>query len=477
MPELGAEWIDLFYLAAAVLFIVALKEMSHPRTAARGNLLGSAGMLLAIIVTLTDRRIVSFEVIIAGIVVGALVGAFMAYRAPLTAMPQVVAVFNGFGGGASALAVGAALEEALKGGFVEEIGFQFTFAAASSGLIGGVSLTGSAIAFGKLQGLITERPVLMPGRHLLKAVLAVTCLALGAWLIADSSPSLPFWLLVAFAAALGVTLVLPIGGADMPVVISLLNAYSGLAAAGHGWVLNNSVLIIAGSLVGAAGFILTALMSRAMNRSLVNVMFAGVGAEVATAAESEEVYAGRVKSASVEEVVILLDAARRVVVVPGYGLAVAQAQYAVHDLADVLEARGAEVEFAIHPVAGRMPGHMNVLLAEADIPYEQLREMEQVNPTFRQTDVVLVFGANDVVNPLARDADPSLPIAGMPILDVDQARAVVVVKRSLRPGFAGIPNPLFAADNALMLFADARDAASELAAALRGSASRVQVRP
>ena len=468
VPELNPEWIDLFYLLAAVLFIWALKDMSHPRTAVRGNLLGSTGMLIAIIVTLTDRRIVSFEVIIAGIVVGALVGAVMAYRSPLTSMPQVVAVFNGFGGGASAIAVGAALEEALKGGFVEEIGFQFTVAAVASGLIGGVSMTGSAIAFGKLQGLVTERPLLLPGRHVLNALLALTCVALGVWLIADSESSLPFWLLVGFAAVLGVMLVVPIGGADMPVVISLLNAYSGLAAAGHGWVLNNSVLIIAGSLVGAAGFILTALMSRAMNRSLVNIIFAGVGAEVASAEDSDDVYAGRVKSASAEEVAMLLDGARRVVIAPGYGLAVAQAQYAVHDLMDLLEERGIEVEFAIHPVAGRMPGHMNVLLAEADIPYEQLREMDEINPTFRQTDVVLVFGANDVVNPMAREADPSIPIAGMPILDVDQARTVVIVKRSLSPGFAGIPNPLFAADNTLMLFGDARVAATQLAAALRG---------
>ena len=468
VPELNPEWIDLFYLLAAVLFIVALKDMSHPRTAVRGNLLGSTGMLIAIIVTLTDRRIVSFEVIIAGIVVGALVGAVMAYRSPLTSMPQVVAVFNGFGGGASAIAVGAALEEALKGGFVEEIGFQFTVAAVASGLIGGVSMTGSAIAFGKLQGLVTERPILLPGRHVLNALLALTCLGLGVWLIADSDPSLPFWLLVGFAAVLGIMLVIPIGGADMPVVISLLNAYSGLAAAGHGWVLNNSVLIIAGSLVGAAGFILTALMSRAMNRSLVNIIFAGVGAEVASAEDSDDVYAGRVKSSSAEEVAMLLDGARRVVIAPGYGLAVAQAQYAVHDLMDLLEERGIEVEFAIHPVAGRMPGHMNVLLAEADIPYEQLKEMDEINPTFRQTDVVLVFGANDVVNPMAREADPSIPIAGMPILDVDQARTVVIVKRSLSPGFAGIPNPLFAADNTLMLFGDARVAATQLAAALRG---------
>ena len=461
------EWINLFYLGAAVLFILALRDMSHPRTAVRGNLLGATGMLVAILVTLTDRRIVSFQVIVAAVVVGALIGSVMAYRAPLRAMPQVVAVFNGFGGGASALAVGAALEEALKGGFVEAIDLQFTLAAAASALIGGVSLTGSAIAFGKLQRLVSERPVLFPGRHVVNAALVTVCVALSIWLVISADSSLPFWLLVGTASLLGILLVIPIGGADMPVVISLLNAYSGIAAAGHGWVLNNSVLIIAGSLVGAAGFILTALMSRAMNRSLANIIFAGVGATAASVEESDEIYAGRVKSASAEEVVMLMDGARRVVVAPGYGMAVAQAQYAIRDLTQLLEEKGVEVEFAIHPVAGRMPGHMNVLLAEADIPYAQLRELNDINPTFRQTDVVLVIGANDVVNPMARDADPSIPIAGMPILDVDQAKVVVVIKRTLGPGFAGIPNPLFAADNTLMLFGDAKQAVTALTSALQ----------
>jgi NAD(P) transhydrogenase subunit beta len=464
---MSPELINLFYLLAAVLFIFGLKGMTTPRTAVQGNLLGSAGMLVAIVVTLLDRRIISFEVIVAGLVVGALIGAIMAYRVPMTAMPQVVAIFNGFGGGASALAVGAALEEALKGGFVEEIDLQFTVAAAASGLIGGVSFTGSGIAFGKLQALIEERAVLLPGRHVINAALALVCLGLSWWLVADPTSSLPFWAMTGVAALLGIMLVIPIGGADMPVVIALLNSYSGIAAAGHGWVLNNSVLIIAGSLVGAAGFILTALMSRAMNRSLPNIMFAGVGAVVATEAESEDVYAGRVKAASPEEVAMLLDGARRVVVVPGYGMAVAHAQYAVQDLTNLLESRGVEVEFAIHPVAGRMPGHMNVLLAEANVPYDKLKEMDEINPTFRETDVVLVIGANDVVNPLARDSDPSIPIAGMPILNVDQARTVVVIKRSLSPGFAGIPNPLFAADNCLMLFSDAKKAATDLMTAVK----------
>ena len=460
-------FIDLFYLAAAVLFILGLKGLSHPRTAVRGNLLGSAGMLLAIVVTLLDRRIVSFEVIVAGLVVGGFIGVVMAYRTPMTAIPQMVAILNGFGGGASALAVGAALEEALKGGFVEEVSVQFTVAAALSGIIGGVSLTGSGIAFGKLQGLIKERPVLLWGRHAINLVLLLVCLGLSVWLVVEPTSSTPFWILVGVAALLGILVVIPIGGADMPVVVSLLNAYSGLAAAGHGWVLNNSVLIIAGSLVGAAGFMLTALMCRAMNRSLPNVMFAGVGAVVATEAESEDIYSGRVKAASPEEVAMLMEGAQRVVIAPGYGMAVAQAQYAIQDLMNLLESKGVEVEFAIHPVAGRMPGHMNVLLAEANIPYEKLKEMDEINPTFRQTDVVLVVGANDVVNPLARESDPSIPIAGMPILNVDQARSVVVIKRSLSPGFAGIANPLFAADNTLMLFGDAKKMAMSLVAAFK----------
>ncbi len=464
MPQ---AFINCFYLIAAVLFILGLKGLTHPRTAVRGNLLASVGMLLAIVVTLTDHRIVSFQVIVAGFVVGGFVGAVMAYRVAMTAIPQVVAVFNGFGGGASALAVGAAFMEALRGEWIEEITVQFTTAVAVSGLIGGVALTGSAIAFGKLQGLITERPVVLPGRHVVNVILLLICLGLGVWFVIEPTSSGPFWVMTAVAAVLGIMLVIPIGGADMPVVISLLNAYSGLAAAGHGWVLNNSVLIIAGSLVGAAGFILTILMCRAMNRSINNVVFGGVGAAVTTEAESEDIYAGRVKAASPEEVAMLMETARRVVIAPGYGMAVAQAQFAVADLSDLLESRGVEVEFAIHPVAGRMPGHMNVLLADANVPYDKLKAMEEINPTFRQTDVVLVIGANDVVNPMARSADPSIPIAGMPILDVDQARSVIIVKRSLSPGFSGIANPLFAADNALMLFGDAKQMATELMAALK----------
>lgn len=459
--------VNLVYLIAAVLFILALTGLSHPRTAVRGNLLGATGMLLAIVVTLLDKRIVSFEIIIAGLVVGAIIGALMAYRSPMTAIPQVVAVFNGLGGGASALAAGAALEEALRGNLLEVLATQTTVAAGASALIGGVAFTGSMIAFAKLRGLITEKPVLLPGRHFLNIVLFLACLGLSAWLVIDASSSLSFWILVGVASLLGVMLVMPIGGADMPVVIALLNSYSGLAAASVGWVLNNNVLIIAGCLVGAAGFILTALMSKAMNRSLPNIIFAGVGASIATESESEDVYAGKVKSTSPDEVAMMLESARRVVIAPGYGMAVAHAQYAIRDLMILLNAKGVEVDFAIHPVAGRMPGHMNVLLAEAHIPYGNLKDMDEINPTFGQTDMVLVIGANDVVNPLARESDSSIPIAGMPILNVDEARAVVIIKRSLGPGFAGIANPLFAADNALMLFGDAKQMVTELTAALK----------
>ena len=453
--------VNLAYLFSAVLFILGLRGLSHPRTALRGNLMGAFGMFLAVVVTLLDQNIVGFYVIIAGLVSGGLVGTLLALKVHLTAMPELVAVFNGFGGGASALIAGAAIEGILLSG--AEPDTQITAASTISMLIGSVTLFGSLIAFGKLRGIVTERPLLIPLRHVINVMLALICLGLAGWLVIDPTSTVAFWSLGAVAALLGILLVVPIGGADMPVVISLLNSYSGLAAAATGFVLDNNMLIIAGSLVGAAGFILTSLMSRAMNRSLGNVLFGGVGAAIASVSESEAVYEGKVKSASVEEVAVLAEDARRVVIVPGYGMAVAQAQYAVRDLTNLLESKGVEVEFAIHPVAGRMPGHMNVLLAEVDISYDKLKEMDEINPSFIQTDLVLVIGANDVVNPMARQSDPSVPIAGMPILDVDMASSVVIIKRSLSPGFAGIPNPLFAADNALMLFGDAKKIAMDLA--------------
>ena len=458
-------YVNLVYLVAAVLFILGIKGLSHPKSAVRGNLMSAAGMLIAVVVTLLDKDIVSYELIIAGVVVGGLIGAILAVKIAITAMPQLVALFNGFGGGASVLVAGAVLLGAL---LVDELpSFDFRVAVAASGIIGGVTFWGSLVAFGKLQGLISQNPVLFTGRHVVNSLLGLVTLGLGAWFVVQPSSTELYWAVLGVASVLGILLVIPIGGADMPVVISLLNSYSGLAAASTGFVLNNNILIIAGALVGAAGMILTNLMCKAMNRSLPNVIFGGVGIAVTGSAAGDDIYAGHVKSATAEEVAVLLESARRVVIAPGYGLAVAQAQHGVRDLTNLLEAHGTQVEFAIHPVAGRMPGHMNVLLAEADIPYDKLREMDEINPTFKETDVVLVIGANDVVNPVARNNETSNPIAGMPILDVDQAQVVVVIKRSLSPGFAGIPNPLFAADNTLMFFGDAKKAVAELVASIK----------
>ncbi|MEK6576523.1 MAG: NAD(P)(+) transhydrogenase (Re/Si-specific) subunit beta [Nitrospirota bacterium] len=455
--------VNIAYLIASVLFILGLKGLAHPKTAVRGNLLGAIGMLIAVLVTLLDRHILSFEIIFIGIVAGSAIGVFLAIKTPMTGMPQMVALLNGFGGGASTLVAGAALVEAIL--LTTEIDIQFTVATVASGVIGTVTFWGSLVAFGKLQGLITEEPVLFKGQHLLNALLLLFSLLLGGWLVKEPSLVWTYWGVVALSSILGITLVLPIGGADMPVVICLLNSYSGIAAAATGFVLNNNVLIISGSLVGASGVILSNLMCKSMNRSLTNVLFGGVGA-VNTRVSSEDIYTGKVKTSSPEEVAMLLEAVRRVVIVPGYGMAVSQAQFAIRDLFLLLESKGITVEFAIHPVAGRMPGHMNVLLAEANIPYERLKEMDEVNPTFEQTDVAIVIGANDVVNPIARE-DSASPISGMPILDVDKARTVVVIKRSLSPGFAGIPNSLFAADNTIMLFGDGKKMILDLIAALK----------
>ncbi len=461
---MSAALINLSYLAASALFVFCLKGLSHPRTAVRGNLLGAAGMLIAVTATLLDRQIVGYEVILAGLLAGSAVGAAFAVKVPMTAMPQMVALFNGFGGGASVLVASASLLEAIAAG--EPRSNRFLVAVGASGFIGSITFWGSLVAFGKLQGLISERAMVFRGQQAINAAIGIVCAILGGWLLMLPDDPTFYFTLAGVASLLGVFLVIPIGGADMPVVIALLNSYSGLAGATTGFVLENNVLIIAGSLVGASGIILTRIMCRAMNRPLVNVLF-GVGGTVGTEPlPGETVYEGRIKSSSAEEVAMIFDAARRAVIVPGYGMAVSQAQHAVRDLVTLLESRGCEVEFAIHPVAGRMPGHMNVLLAEANIPYDKVREMDQANPGFPQTDVALVIGANDVVNPVAR-TDPGSPIAGMPILDVDKARTVVVVKRSLSPGFAGIPNPLFAADNTVMLFGDGKKAILELIAALK----------
>jgi NAD(P) transhydrogenase subunit beta len=455
--------VNLIYLLSASLFIIGLRGLAHPRTAVRGNMLGAIGMLLAVVVTLLDRQILGYEVIAAGLVIGSLLGTVLALRIKMTAMPQLVGMFNGFGGGASLLVAGAVLIETML--IMKVTSLQLSIATVASGLIGAVTFWGSLVAFAKLQGIITEKPVRYRGEQIVKSLLFGGSLFLGVLIVLQPERTVLYWYLVAVASVLGVMLTVPIGGADMPVVIALLNSYSGLAAAATGFVLSNSVLIIAGSLVGASGIILTRIMCRAMNRSLANVLFGGIGAPQ-EGVIADDIYAGKVKTTSAEEVAMFLKTARRVVFVPGYGMAVAQAQHVVRVLFQTLEADGVEVEFAIHPVAGRMPGHMNVLLAEENIPYDKLKELETINPTFEQTDVAVVIGANDVVNLTARQNTDS-PIAGMPILDVDKARTVVVIKRSLSPGFAGIPNPLFAADNTLMFFGDGQKAVQELISAYK----------
>jgi proton-translocating NAD(P)+ transhydrogenase subunit beta len=455
--------INIGYLISAALFIFGLKGLTHPRTAVRGNLFGACGMLLAVVITLLDKSIVSFEVIIVGLVIGSIIGAVLAIKIEMTSMPELVAVFNGFGGIASIFVAGAALiESTINGGTPMT---QATVAVAASGLIGAVTFWGSLVAFAKLKGIVGDSAVLFSGQQIINAGLAITSLALSAGVVMDPSNVILYWLLVLAASALGVLLVIPVGGADMPVVVALLNSYSGLAAAATGFVLSNNVLIITGSLVGASGIILTQIMCKAMNRSLFNVLF-GVLAPSGGGASADEVYTGRVKSTSPEEVALLFDAARRVVIVPGYGMAVSQAQHPVANLASILQERGIIVEYGVHPVAGRMPGHMNVLLAEADVPYEALKDMDEINQYIDQVDVALIIGANDVVNPLAR-TDPTSAIAGMPIIDVDKAKTVVNIKRSLSPGFAGIPNPLFALDNSLMLFGDGKKAVLDIIAALK----------
>ena len=457
--------INIGYLLASVLFILGLKGLTHPRTAVQGNLMGAIGMLLAVVLTLTNQRIVSYEMIILGLVIGGAIGALLAIKIEMTSMPELVAVFNGFGGIASVLVAGAALLENTLNGEIPVM--QLTVAIAASGLIGAVTFWGSLVAFAKLKGLIGDGAVLFSGQQVINAILAATMLALSCWVVIDPTNGIAYWLLVAVASVLGVLLVIPVGGADMPVVVALLNSYSGLAAAATGFVLSNNVLIITGSLVGASGLILTQIMCKAMNRSLTNVLF-GVLAPVGGGPSADEVYAGKVKSTSPEEVAMLFESARRVSIIPGYGMAVSQAQHPVASLAALLESRGTKVEYGVHPVAGRMPGHMNVLLAEADVPYEALRDMDETNEDIDQVDVALVIGANDVVNPVAR-TDPNSAIAGMPIIDVDKAKTVVVIKRSLSPGFAGIPNPLFSLDNSLMLFGDGKKAVLDMIAALKDS--------
>ena len=460
-------WIDVAYLVAAILLIVGVKRLSHPRTARSGNWIAAVGMAIAVGFTFAIEEIDRYWLMLVGIAIGSVIGVVSARAVKMTAIPQMVALFNGVGGGAAALIAAAEFHRQAPdaGGLGGDILVGILFSA----VIGSVSFWGSLVAFGKLQELVSGRPLVFPGQNVFNALLGVTLAAL---VVLTGVTEHGIWLalLMVGAAVLGVLFVLPIGGADMPVVISLLNACTGLAAASTGFVLDNTALIIGGTLVGASGTLLTVLMGRAMGRPLVQTLFGAFGAAPTGAAAAAGAAAGAdgrsVRTASPDDIGYMLSYARRVVFVPGYGLAVAQAQHDVRNLGELLEEKGVDVRYAIHPVAGRMPGHMNVLLAEANVPYDELFEMEQINPEFPQTDVVVVVGANDVVNPAARN-EPGNPIYGMPILDVDKAHNVVVIKRSLATGFAGVDNPLFYDPKTVMLFDDAKTALEKLVSSVK----------
>ncbi len=462
---MSRELTNLLYLITIVTFVLALRFLSSPATARRGNQIGAVGMLIAIVVTFAQDEIVSYWEIGVGMAIGGTFGLVAARKVRMTAMPQMVALFNGVGGGAAALIALAEFHNRAPdpGTLKTDISTSIMLSA----IIGSISFAGSMIAFAKLQELIRGRPIVYPLQQPLNAALFVAVLAVGIAIAAGVERQWLIWALVGGSLLFGVLFVLPIGGADMPVVISLLNACTGLAAAATGFELENNVLIVSGMLVGASGTMLTILMGRAMNRSIANVLFGAFGrlapAGAVAGADSTD---GQVRSASAEDVAVMLAYAHKVVFVPGYGMAVAQAQHDVHRLAEMLESRGVDVSFAIHPVAGRMPGHMNVLLAEANVPYPQLKEMDDANPEFSHTDVALVIGANDVVNPDARNNAGS-PIYGMPILNVDEAQQVVVLKRSMNPGFAGIENPLFLNPKTVMLFGDAKDSIEQVTALVK----------
>ena len=446
---------NALYVLSSVLFILGIKRLSHPKTARSGNSIASLGMLIAIVTTLLAGGNISLELIVIGIIIGTVIGAFFAIRVEMTQMPQMVAIFNGFGGIASALIAAA---EFLN---PEEILSSFSLATISlSVFIGTLTFTGSFIAFGKLQGFISGKPIVFLGQQFLNALTGIIILGLAIYITLEPENINVFYILIAASALIGIALTIPIGGADMPVVISLLNSYSGIAASSTGFVLNNNALIISGALVGASGLILTNIMCKGMNRSLANVIFGAMGLEPVSSVDGQAKQIN-IKSYSTEEAAMIFDAAEKIIIVPGYGLAVAQAQHSVREIADFLSKKGKTILYAIHPVAGRMPGHMNVLLAEANIPYDQLKDLDEVNNEFEDCDVALVLGANDVVNPSARH-DSSSPIYGMPILDVDKSQTVIINKRTMNTGFAGVQNELFGYDNSIMVFGDAKDMLQQL---------------
>jgi NAD(P) transhydrogenase subunit beta len=450
------ELINIWYIVAAALFVFGLKQLSSPATAVRGNLLSSVGMFIAIAATLFNAEIISFTWIILASAIGGIIGAIAAQKVAMTSMPEMVALFNGSGGIASLFVGWAALYNPDNAMFTD-------ITILLSVLIGGMTFSGSILAWGKLSEIMISRAIVFGAQRIFNLLLVVAIIVCGVLFVQDPSPESPYlYAVVGLSLLFGVMAVLPIGGADMPVVISLLNSYSGLAACAAGFAINNNILIVAGSMVGAAGIILTNIMCKAMNRSLANVLFSGFGA-VKQASKVE----GEVNPISTEDAFLILEAAQSVTFVPGYGMAVAQAQHVVRELGEMLESNGAEVTYAIHPVAGRMPGHMNVLLAEANVPYDQLIEMEDINPRINNIDVAVVIGANDVVNPSARN-DENSPIYGMPIINVDHARTVFVLKRSMASGFSGVDNPLFFGENTRMLFGDAKESISAVVGEFKG---------
>ncbi len=444
----------LAYLVAAVCFILALKGLSSPTSSRRGNMIGIIGMIIAVATTVADPTVISYTWIIGGLVLGGAIGVVIALKIQMTAMPQLVAAFHSLVGMAAVLVAASAYYAPEAYGILGEDGMIKTTSSIEMILgmaIGAITFSGSVIAFTKLQGLVSGAPVVFPGQHLLNLALGIVIVGAGAWFVTGQT-EIAFLVVVALAFIIGITLIIPIGGADMPVVVSMLNSYSGWAAAGIGFTLENELLIITGALVGSSGAILSYIMCKAMNRSFVSVILGGFGAEAGVMADLGD---RNVKQGSADDAAFIMQNARKVIIVPGYGMAVAQAQHAVREMADMLKAEGVEVSYAIHPVAGRMPGHMNVLLAEANVPYDEVFELEEINSQFATADVAFVIGANDVCNPLAK-TDPASPIAGMPVLDTEKAGTVLVVKRSLSPGYAGIDNPLFYRDNTMMLFADAK---------------------
>jgi H+-translocating NAD(P) transhydrogenase subunit beta len=461
---MGADATRLLYLVTIVTFILALRFLSNPAHARRGNQIGAAGMVLAVVVTWINIGSTSWWAIVLAMLIGGGFGAVAARKVKMTAMPQMVALFNGVGGGAAALIALAEVHRILPDPGTPKV--DISLAIVLSALIGSISFSGSMIAFAKLQELIGGRPITYAGQQVVNGVVFLAAVAVGIALVAGVQDEWLLWALIGAAALFGVLFVLPIGGADMPVVISLLNAFTGLAVAAGGFELENNVLIVSGMLVGASGTFLTMMMAKAMNRSIANVLFGAFGQLQTDAGGAAVGATGSVRPTTADDVAIMLAYAHKVAIVPGYGMAVAQAQHDVRALADLLEEKGVEVTYAIHPVAGRMPGHMNVLLAEANVPYPALKEMDEANAEFPRTDVSLVIGANDVVNPDARN-NPASPIYGMPILNVDESQAVIVLKRSMNPGFAGIDNPLFVEPNTMMLFGDAKESVAKLTAAVK----------